>query len=126
MYTHRQERRIRGRVEKTSWFASTDLDRLQAPPPIPLVCLCDLYVHTWKGGRQAWVFDHSAQWLPVELGYRHPYLNNYRLSFCANGDPSWVTKGTLTTYRGHAKRLERNKGKEISSGTVPGGESDAW
>ncbi|KAI0323555.1 hypothetical protein GY45DRAFT_1376237 [Cubamyces sp. BRFM 1775] len=101
----RHERSIRSRNDKTTWFASSGSSLLQTPPKIPLARVCDLYVHTSASGdKQAWILASTLEWVSVDLGHPHPYLKGYLLNFCANGEPSWVTKDTVRTYKGRTKK----------------------
>ncbi|KAI0323604.1 hypothetical protein GY45DRAFT_1376197 [Cubamyces sp. BRFM 1775] len=116
LHVVRHERGIRSRGEKTIWFASSSRHLLPTPPKLPLARVGDLYVHSCTdGAKQAWIFENAA-WLSIDLGHPHPYLKGYRLNFCANGEPSWVTKDTIRTYRGRAKKRD---GKS-ASGSPPG------
>ncbi|KAI0351855.1 hypothetical protein OH77DRAFT_1429136 [Trametes cingulata] len=109
MHVVRHERGIRSRNEKTIWFASSGGDLLSIPPPLPLARFGDLYVHDCTdGSKQAWLFSDTSQWLSIDLGHPHPYLKGYMLNFCANGEPSWVTKDTIRTYKGRTKKREKH------------------
>ncbi|OJT09672.1 hypothetical protein TRAPUB_13844 [Trametes pubescens] len=112
LHVSRHQRGIRSRGEKTTWFASTSGELLLVPPDIPTACFSDLYVHSSPNGvQQVWLRSATAQWLSIELSHPHPYLKGYILNFCANREPSWVTKATMTTYNGRAKRREKLEGK---------------
>ncbi|OJT09662.1 hypothetical protein TRAPUB_13858 [Trametes pubescens] len=83
--------------------------------------MCDLYVHTSTGGAiQAWIAVDNLQWMSVDLEHPHPYLKGYVLNFCANGEPSWVKKDTVRTYKGRMKKRERKPQQDKSSGPSSG------
>ncbi|KAI0648272.1 hypothetical protein C8Q79DRAFT_1008617 [Trametes meyenii] len=64
-----------------------------------------LYLHeSSNGGRQTWIFGYLGEWVPVELGHPHPFLQGYLLHFCGNGEPSWITRKTFASYRAALKR----------------------
>ncbi|KAI0632925.1 hypothetical protein C8Q77DRAFT_855795 [Trametes polyzona] len=105
----RQERPIRKRREKITWFSSSSASILPHPPMLhPHARAGDLYVHHIHGGAlQAFILGPDQQWRVADRGHPHPYLKDYRLIFRANGQPSWVDKRTVTTY------MSRRRGREI-------------
>ncbi|KAH9855121.1 hypothetical protein C2E23DRAFT_857853 [Lenzites betulinus] len=106
----RYERGIRSQNEKTVWFASNGRDLLSTPPDLTAARVGDLYVHTRAdGAKQAWLRSGISQWTSIELCHPHPQLRGYILNFCANGEPSWVTKDTMRTYKGRTKKRDKDQ-----------------
>ncbi|KAI0738562.1 hypothetical protein C8Q80DRAFT_1124705 [Daedaleopsis nitida] len=96
------------RGETTSWFASRSSQLLDVPPVLPQAVIGDLYVHASDNDiKQAWIRTAEPAWLSIELLHPHPYLRGYVLNFQKNGEPSWVTKDTVRTYRGRVQKLAR-------------------
>ena len=67
------------------------------------LCEGDLFINVFSGGIQAWVWKGKA-WVPIKGGDPHPYIDGYCVSFLQDGEPSWVTKKTMVTYRGKRRR----------------------
>ncbi|KAH9855537.1 hypothetical protein C2E23DRAFT_882921 [Lenzites betulinus] len=121
LHVVRHSRSIRSRGEKTVWFASSGRDLLQTPPELPLSRFADLYVHTSTGGaRQAWLRTHALKWASIDLCQPHPYLKGYMFNICTNGEPSWVTKDTIRTYKGRAKKREQDGQVRPPTSSRPG------
>lgn len=109
------------RGEKTFWFASSANQLLDVPPTLSLAKAGDLYVHTSdQGVKQAWLYTAALTWLSVELLHPHPHLRGYVLNFLKNGEPSWVTKDTVRTYKGRMEKKVREAGKFQTSSTSTG------
>ena len=111
--TH-QERALRARGnkphirhEKTTWYFSSSDRFLEVPPILPDISFGNLYVHEGPDKqKQVWVWSMESSWSSLQVAAPHPYLSNYILIFCSNGEPSWVTKETLRTYRGCIRKRE--------------------
>lgn len=99
------------------WFSSTSRDLLSTPPDVPVARFGDLYIHTCTdGAKQAWVYGANGRWESVETCDAHPFLRGYVLNLCANGEPSWVTKDTMRTYKGRTKKRDKDQEKGHSAG----------
>ena len=105
---------IRSTPYKTLWYASASGNRLSTPPPLEDADVGVLYVHKTEAQFQAWIKMSDDTWQRVEESHQHPFLKPYVLSFLANGDPRWVTKASLRTYKGRAKKAERERREQTS------------
>ncbi|RDX51821.1 hypothetical protein OH76DRAFT_1481326 [Lentinus brumalis] len=106
----KDEQKLHG--EKTAWFYSRDDRLLDVPPGIPIARPGELYVHHSKHERkQIWLLDESSAWQSVQLLHPHPYLEEYFLNLCNNGEPSWVTRDTIRTYKGRILKTMRDAAK---------------
>ena len=109
--TH-QERALRSRGnkphirhEKTAWYFSSSNKLLDAPPMLPGLNFGELYVHEGPNKqKQVWGWSMESCWTSLQVAAPHPYLPDYILHFCSNGEPSWVTKETLRTYLGRIRK----------------------
>lgn len=101
----RFQRKIRSTEFDIIWYLSTGEDRISCPHPVAgLAAPGCIYVHRASGSvPQMWMMDRENVWQRVFVGDVHPRLPTHCLTLLSNGDPSWVTKKTVTTYRGRAK-----------------------
>ncbi|KAI0715219.1 hypothetical protein C8Q76DRAFT_795998 [Earliella scabrosa] len=100
--------RIRKSTEYTVWYASTGRDTLNAPPSIPCSRYGELYVHAVADGAvQVWLRTATSEWQSIDILHPHPYLSGYVLHILPNCEPRWVTKDTVRTYAGRAKKRAR-------------------
>ena len=99
---------IRSREDVTSWYhsqSSTPIDEPSSSSHHYSDALSegDLFMNVFSGGIQAWVWNGKA-WVPIKEGDPHPSIDGYCVSFLRDGEPSWVTKKTMVTYRGKRRR----------------------
>ncbi|KAI0314493.1 hypothetical protein OF83DRAFT_442906 [Amylostereum chailletii] len=101
----RFQRRVRSTEFNIVWFVSFGEEALSHPHPVGAAAEGDIYVHKVMGGSpQTWLRNGEDLWLPVAVGDVHPRLPTHCLNLLPNGDPSWVTKKTVTTYRSRARQ----------------------
>ena len=99
---------IRSREEVTSWYCSRSSRPMDGPSVSPYLysealCENDLFIHTCSNGIQAWIWNGET-WVPIKEGDPHPHITGYCVSFLEKGEPSWVTKKTIVTYRSKRRR----------------------
>lgn len=100
----RFRRKIRDIDAYIVWYLSTGIERI-AHPSQSSADPGDLYLHREQGGDvQIWLRTLDLRWKPTNVGDSHPFLTGYRLHMLLSGEPRWVTKKTVTTYRGREKR----------------------
>lgn len=100
----RFRRKIRDIDAYIVWYLSTGIGHISYPSQSS-ADPGDLYLHREKGGNtQIWLRTLDLQWKPTNAGDSHPCLTGYRLHMLFSGEPRWVTKKTVTTYRGREKR----------------------
>ena len=63
----------------------------------------DIFIHMFSNGIQAWIWNGET-WVPIKEGDPHPHITGYCVSFLEKGEPSWVTKKTIVTYRSKQRR----------------------
>ncbi|OBZ70787.1 hypothetical protein A0H81_09431 [Grifola frondosa] len=103
----RHDHAIRGRGEKIVWYLSNGDSPLSVPPTV-LAQSGELFLHNYNhNSRQIWIRTPSLDWTLIDEGYPHPDLDEYVLHL-SNGEPRWVTKETMRTYKGREKKRERN------------------
>jgi len=105
-----QRKAIRSQQACVQWFKSTGNGSLQAPPEgsssyDTLLCLADLYVHQDDRRHifQVWMWS-GHKWDPIKPTAIHPTLPGYCLKILDKGEPSWVTRKTMVSDQGRAKR----------------------
>ena len=101
---------IRNKKEWTTFYKSVSSQCLDLPPKIPHayerpLSTADIYVHQdqSKGVFQVWVWS-GDRWTDAQVDTCHPVLSGYHLKLLPNGDPSWVTRKTMITDQGRAKK----------------------
>ena len=99
---------IRSREDVTLWYHSQSSVPVDEPSSSSLhysdaLSDGDLFMNVFSGGIKAWVWKEKA-WVPIKEGDPHPRIDGYCVSFLQNGEPSWVTRKTMVTYRGKRRR----------------------
>ncbi|KAI5981372.1 hypothetical protein EDD15DRAFT_2379763 [Pisolithus albus] len=99
---------IRSREEVTSWYRSQSSMPMGEPPLSShlyseALCESDLFINVFSGGVKAWIWKGKI-WAPIKEGDPHPHISGYCVSFLQAGEPSWVTKRTIATYRSKRRR----------------------
>jgi len=100
---------IRSHEETVSWYSSKSSLALDQPP-VSLTCYGgtlqsgDLFINIHSNGIQSWIRELD-RWVSVEEDHPHPFLKSYRLILLKNGDPSWVTRKTVVTYRAKMRNV---------------------
>ncbi|OBZ66265.1 hypothetical protein A0H81_13762 [Grifola frondosa] len=78
-------------------------------PSVPSAQPGDLFLHTHQdGSRQIWIRTYTPDWVPVKEEHPHPSLTKYVLRILANGEPRWVTRQTMATYKGRERKRQRD------------------
>ena len=102
---------IRNRKEWTAFYKTASSQCLDCPPKVPHayerpLSPADIYVHQdkSKGVFQIWVWS-GDRWTDAQVDTCHPVLSGYHLKLSHNGDPSWVTRKTMITDQGRAKKV---------------------
>jgi len=113
----REQRAIRSQKECVCWFKSCGKGRLLSPPDSwdaydsPLQ-IADLYIHQYDHENvhqfHIWMWTGHS-WDVVQPNCTHPTLPGYRLKILDKGEPSWVTRKTMVSDQGRAKRRSENK-----------------
>ena len=108
LVVRRGQRAIRDKKGKTTWFYSEGLTYLVQPPLVQNAQLGDLYVHTTANkDQQVWLFNKLSQWEKVQPYHPHPFLTGYVFHLLHDGEPRWIHKTTVTTYKGRDKRFHQ-------------------
>ncbi|KAI0314494.1 hypothetical protein OF83DRAFT_442866 [Amylostereum chailletii] len=102
----RFQRKIRSTGLLHVWFSSFGNEALPHPHPVdgPVV-EGNIYIHKiFASSPQIWMRTKEGLWLPVSVDAPHPLLPSHLLALLPNGDPTWLTRKTVVTYRGRAKQ----------------------
>ncbi|KAI6146474.1 hypothetical protein BKA82DRAFT_1005355 [Pisolithus tinctorius] len=101
---------IRSRKECVTFYKSNASGSLDFPPSAPEAFEyhpkpADIYVHRDEAHNitQVWIWS-GDQWTKAGVDICHPTLPGYRLKLLDSGEPSWVTRKTMVTDQGRAKR----------------------
>ncbi|KAI6018099.1 hypothetical protein BKA83DRAFT_4128011 [Pisolithus microcarpus] len=67
--------------------------------------IADLYIHQndRESVRQIWMWT-GHRWDVADPECTHPIMSEYRLKILGKGEPSWVTRKTMVSDQGRAKR----------------------
>jgi len=113
----REQRAIRSQKECVCWFKSCGKGHLLSPPDSwdaydsPLQ-IADLYIHQYDYENvhqiHIWMWTGHS-WDAVQPNCTHPTMPGYRLKILDKGEPSWVTRKTMVSDQGRAKRRSENK-----------------
>ncbi|KAH9052745.1 hypothetical protein EDB87DRAFT_1581466 [Lactarius vividus] len=83
----------------TIWYSSRSDSNIQSPPVIPQSKTGHLYVHfdALTKTYQYWMLSVGGQWESVTKNVECPHNHDQVLSIRSNGEPSWVTRATIST-----------------------------
>ncbi len=83
----------------TIWYSSRSDSSIQSPPVIPQSKTGHLYVHfdALTKTYQYWMLGVGGQWESVTKNAECPHNHDRVLSIRSNGEPSWVTRATIST-----------------------------
>ncbi|EGO25777.1 hypothetical protein SERLADRAFT_437511 [Serpula lacrymans var. lacrymans S7.9] len=107
----RTSHKIRNLEKHITVFESKGNCAFSVPPPVVSSQTGDIFIHRYgiSEKMQIWVRDSRSNWGDASLGDTHPFLFDYRLNMSSQGKLSWVTKKTVSTYRGRDRK--RSSGK---------------
>ncbi|KAH7918995.1 hypothetical protein BV22DRAFT_1051360 [Leucogyrophana mollusca] len=106
----RLEHKIRNIDFVMGWYTQAGAEPLERPPACPQVRRGDIFVYDLNGVYTAWLWD-NGQWKQAHDNEPHPLLEEHRLRMLVDGTPSWVTRQTMSTYRG--RQNKRGKGEVV-------------
>lgn len=94
----------------TIWYLSRAISSIQLPPVVPQAKTGHLFVHfnTFAKTYQYWMFSIDGQWESVCKNAQYPLNPDRVLSFCNNGEPSWVTRATTNTTESRRDKRARS------------------
>ncbi|KAH7908185.1 hypothetical protein BJ138DRAFT_1116080 [Hygrophoropsis aurantiaca] len=103
----RRQKSMRNKKDPVNWYMTEGPTSIKSPTSSiysHLLRLGDLRIHQYGPNKttQAWVWN-CLGWAPISYGHPHPKFEEYRFVM-TNGQPGWVTKRTLSTYRGRYKK----------------------
>ncbi|KAI0003708.1 hypothetical protein BJV74DRAFT_811102 [Russula compacta] len=87
---------------KTTWYFSKSKTNIPSPPVVPQAETGHLYVH-FNGSMNTYGY-----WI-VSKGSEYPLNHDRVLSIRNNGEPSWVTRASITTMQCRKEREIRIK-----------------
>jgi hypothetical protein len=84
---------------KTTWYFAKSNTNISSPPAVPQAETGHLYVHfdCSTHTRQYWMFGANNKWKSVPKGSEYPLNHDRVLSIRGNGEPSWVTRASIST-----------------------------
>jgi hypothetical protein len=96
---------------KTTWYLAKSNMKLSSPPAVPQAETGHLYVHLDCSTRthQYWMFGANNEWQNVSKGSEYPLNHDRVLSIRENGEPSWVTRASISTTQGRKERGARER-----------------
>jgi hypothetical protein len=96
---------------KTTWYSAKSNTNISSPPTIPHAETGHLYVHLDCSTRthQYWMFGADNEWQSVSKGSEYPLNHDRVLSIRGNGEPSWVTRASISTTQGRKGRNIRGR-----------------
>jgi hypothetical protein len=95
----------------TVWYSSKSNTSILVPPRIPHAKTGHIYVHldTSRDTPQYWMFGIGNVWERVSPGAEYPLNHDRVLATRANGEPSWVTRASVTTTKTRKEKEIREK-----------------
>ena len=96
---------------KTTWYFAKSDTNISSPPAIPQAETGHLYVHLDCSARahQYWMLGANNEWQSVSKGSEYPLNHDRVLSIRGNGEPSWVTRASISTTQGRKEREVRGR-----------------
>ena len=96
---------------KTTWYFAKSNTNISSPPAVPQAETGHLYVHLdcSTHTHQYWMFGASNEWQSVSKGSEYPLNHDRVLSIRGNGEPSWVTRASISTTQGRKERENRGR-----------------
>jgi hypothetical protein len=93
----------------TIWYSSRSDSSIQSPPAISQSKTGHLYVHfaTLHKTYQYWMLGISGQWESVSKNVENPLNHDRVLSIRSNGEPSWVTRATISTTETRREKVAK-------------------
>lgn len=110
--------KIRGTSSRAFYFPSAGIQPLSSPLPCPSAEKDDIYIHSYEHGVQLWQHDNQGQWRMVQEGCDHPAIPDRVLHLTAKYEPKWVTRKTISTYRGRYRRIQAARKSGLMPGTL--------
>ena len=97
---------------KTTWYFAKSNTNISSPPAVPHAETGHLYVHLdcSTHTHQYWMFGANNEWQRVSKGSEYPLNHDRVLSIRGNGEPSWVTRASISTTQGRKERENRAHG----------------
>jgi len=95
---------------KTTWYFAKSNTNISSPPAVPRAETGHLYVHLDCSTltHQYWMFGVNNEWQSVSKGSEYPLNHDRVLSIRGNGEPSWVTRASISTTQGRKEREGRS------------------
>lgn len=100
---------------KTTWYFAQSNTNISSPPAIPQAETGHLYVHLDCSTHmhQYWMLGTNNEWQSVSKGSECPLNHDRVLSIRSNGEPSWVTRSSISTIQGRKERLIQEKSMHV-------------
>ena len=97
---------------KTTWYFAKSNTNVSSPPVVPHAETGHLYVHLncSTHTHQYWMFGANNEWQRVLKGSEYPLNHDRVLSIRSNGEPSWVTRASISTTQGRKEMENRAHG----------------
>ncbi|KAH9917192.1 uncharacterized protein B0H18DRAFT_1123785 [Fomitopsis serialis] len=108
-YRFRKEFRTGSGWGQTVWYKLSGHDAISEPPVSLDADPADLFLYEHKGQKRVymWICEARGSWRRIRVGDPHPVLEHRRFHIQQSGEPSWVTKETLSGYNSRKKRERR-------------------
>ena len=94
----------------TIWYSSRSDSSIHSPPVISQSKTGHLYVHfdALQKTYQYWMLGINGQWESVSKNAENPLNHDRVLSIRSNGEPSWVTRATISTTETRREKVPKS------------------
>ena len=99
----------------TVWYFGKSSSSILFPPSIPQAKTGHLYIHldTTRDVSQYWMLGTGNQWQRVSPGAEYPLNHDRILAIRSNGEPSWITRASITTTKTRKEKEIRDKSVQL-------------
>ena len=99
----------------TVWYFGKSNSSILFLPSIPQAKTRHLYIHldATRDVSQYWMLGTGNQWQHVSPGAEYPLNHDCILAIHSNGEPSWITRASITTTKSRKEKEVRDKSVQL-------------